>query len=570
MKAWWEVWPERLEWELDALRSAGIQYEILEQNPKTGVLRLSFPYTVNEELIALEAVFPCFYPYTRCEIIAPELTLRWHQNPYSRNLCLLGRATGNWDLNNSLASFLATQLPKLLVAARTEDGEGARSKEEIQAEPLTVYLPYPRGSVVFVLDDTDLPSDAEQGHMHFRVAASQVEFRAVVSVVFGKGKKTVFEVEDSPFLNGFSKRFEGFWYRSTFSPSGMSAEEFLRRLAVEHPPVGMPKWAEFNGGRYELIGVRIPEESAWREVGESWIFILRLEQRVKANKRAQVKKFFIRTGRASRPQMQARIPELSVLPSRRIAIIGLGCMGGPSALEFARAGVGELRLMDDDSVEPGTTVRWPLGFSAVGRTKVEALQSFIESNFPYTKVKGEVFRMGGVQGIGGTSLEDYQAFFKNVDLIYDATAEEGINYLLSDLARQMKIPYVGLSTTWGGWGGRVLAIRPRQETGCWYCLRKWIEEEKIPVPPECPNGLISIPGCGDPTFTGASFDTSMIPLMAVRTAVSIISEVMAGGYPGTSWDVANLTLRNEDGSVSLPQWHDFNLPVHPECLNHAQ
>ena len=36
------------------------------------------------------------------------------------------------------------------------------------------------------------------------------------------------------------------------------------------------------------------------------------------------------------------------------------------------------------------------------------------------------------------------------DLIYDATAKEGINYLLSDLFRQMKIPYVGLSTTWGG------------------------------------------------------------------------------------------------------------------------
>jgi molybdopterin/thiamine biosynthesis adenylyltransferase len=570
MKAWWERWPERLEWELDALRSAGIEFQIVEQNPRTGVLRLSFPYTVNQEIISLEAVFPCFYPYTRCEVIAPELTLRWHQNPYSRNLCLLGRATGNWDLSNSLAGFLATQLPKLLVAARTEDGEEARGKEEIQAEPLTVYLPCPRGSVVFVLDDMDLPSDTKQGHMHFRVAASLAEFRAVVSAVFGKGKKTVSEVEDSPFLSGFPKRFEGFWYRSTISPSGMSAEEFLRRLAAEHPPVAMPKWAEFNGGRCELIGVRIPEESAWREVGESWIFILRREQRLKANKRTPVQKFFIRTGRASRHQMQARVPELSLLASKRIAIVGLGCMGGPSALEFARASVGEVRLMDDDSVEPGTTVRWPLGYSAVGRTKVDALQSFIESNFPCTKVKGGVFRMGAVPGIGGASLEEYQAFFENVDLIYDATAEEGINYLLSDLARQMKIPYVGLSTTWGGWGGRVWIIRSGTDAGCWYCLRKWIEEEKIPVPPECSNGLTSIPGCGDPTFTGASFDTSMIPLMAVRTAVSIMSEGSGGGYPGPSWDVVNLRLRNDDGSLSLPQWQDFKLPVHPECPNHSQ
>jgi molybdopterin/thiamine biosynthesis adenylyltransferase len=570
MKPWWELWPERLEWELDALRSAGVEYKILEQDPKTGVLRLSFPYCVNEEVIALEAVFPCFYPYTRCEIIAPELTLPWHQNPYSRNLCLLGRATANWDTDNSLAAFLATQLPKVLSAARTENAEEAKGKEELQAEPLTVFLPCPHGSVVFSLDDTDLPHDVEQGHMHFRVAASLAEFRGVVSSVFGKGKKTIFEVEDGPFLRAFPKHFEGYWYRSTFSPSGMSADEFLRRLAVEHPPVAMPKWAEFNGGRYELIGVRIPEESAWRELGESWIFILRLEQRLKANKRAPIQKFFIKTARASRSQMLARIPELSALPSKKIAIIGLGCMGGPSAIEFARAGVGEIRLMDDDSVEPGTTVRWPLGFTAVGRAKADALQSFIESNFPYSKVRDGVFRMGAVPGIGGTSLEEYRTFFEGVDLIYDATAEEGINYLLSELAREMTIPYVGLSTTWGGWGGRVWTIHPGKDAGCWYCLRKWIDEEKIPVPPESPSGLISIPGCGDPTFTGASFDTSMIPLMAVRAAVSMMSEGIAGGYPGPLWDVVNIKLRNEDGNLCLPQWQDFKLPVHPECPNHSR
>jgi molybdopterin/thiamine biosynthesis adenylyltransferase len=268
--------------------------------------------------------------------------------------------------------------------------------------------------------------------------------------------------------------------------------------------------------------------------------------------------------------MLARIPELSILPSKKIAIIGLGCMGGPSATEFARAGVGEIRLMDDDSVEPGTTVRWPLGFSAVGRAKADALQTFIENNFPYTQVRSGVFRMGAVLDIGGTSLKEYQAFFEDVDLIYDATAEEGINYLLSDLSRQMKIPYVGLSTTWGGWGGRVWTIRPGENAGCWYCLRKWIDNGKIPVPPECPNGLISIPGCGDPTFTGASFDTSMIPLMAVRTAVSMMSEGTGGGYPGPSWDVINIRLRNEDGALCLPQWQDFKLPVHPECPNHPR
>jgi hypothetical protein len=62
----------------------------------------------------------------------------------------------------------------------------------------------------------------------------------------------------------------------------------------------------------------------------------------------------------------------------------------------------------------------------------------------------------------------------------------------------------------------------------------------------------------------------MIPLMAVRTAVSMMSGGTAGGYPGPSWDVVNVRLRNEDGNLCLPQWQDFKLPVHPECPNHSQ
>ena len=570
MKAWWEVWPERLKWELEALKSAGIEFEIVEQDAKTGVLRLSFTYQVNDEPIALVAVFPCFYPYTRCEIIAPDFKLSWHQNPYNKNLCLIGRSTTNWDTDNLLATFLATQLPKLLAAARTQERDEAQDKEENQAEPFTAFLPYLRGSVVLVLDDLDLPLDIQHGKLDFRVSAGAMEFRAVLSAVYGKGKDNLSRIEDLPYLEAFPKLYEGYWYRSVFSPSGMTAEEFIKRLGADHPPILMPKWAEFNGGRFEIIGVRVPEELGWRTLGESWIFILRLENRLRANKRSPVRTFFIRTGRASRPQMLARIPELSLMASKKIALIGLGCMGAPSALEFARAGVGELRLMDSDVVEAGTTSRWPLGFSAIGRTKTEALQSFIETNFPYTKVKCGTFRIGAVPELSGVSLEEYRAFFEGVDLVFDATAEEGISYLLSDIAHQMAIPCVGLSTTWGGWGGRVWAIRPHKNMGCWYCLRKFTEEETIPTPLGQPGGLISIPGCADPTFTGASFDTSMISLMAVRTAASIISGGKAGGYPEISWDVAILKLRNDDGSACLPLWQGFALPVHPECPKHFQ
>ena len=66
---------------------------------------------------------------------------------------------------------------------------------------------------------------------------------------------------------------------------------------------------------------------------------------------------FVKAGRASRRDLTLRMPELTPLADKVVAVFGLGCIGGPSALEFARAGVGELRVLDHDAVDPGTIGR---------------------------------------------------------------------------------------------------------------------------------------------------------------------------------------------------------------------
>jgi hypothetical protein len=131
VKAWWKRWPDRLTFELDQLKSAGIEHTILEQDDQSGILRLALTCAVRGELIALEVVFPCFYPFTRCEVLARQLDLRWHRNPFAGNLCLLGRSTSNWDTTMTVAKLLEEQLPKLLEVARSEDQAATRDLEEI-------------------------------------------------------------------------------------------------------------------------------------------------------------------------------------------------------------------------------------------------------------------------------------------------------------------------------------------------------------------------------------------------------------------------------------------------------
>lgn len=565
MIAWWKRWPDRLELELDELKRAGVAYAIREQNDHTGILRLAFTWGVRGEPIALEVVFPCFYPFTRCEVIAPELVLRWHRNPFLGNLCLLGRSTSNWDTTMTVARLLKEQLPRLLEAARSEDQAAVRGHEEIQAEPLSAYLQYMHNSIVLVCDDSSIPTELQSGRIDLRLSADQ-EFRAVVTRIEAQGK-TLVRTEEAPFLSHFPKDHSSHWYRSILTPFGLTAEEYIRRLGDAIPATRNPKWSEYKRGQYEIIGIRIPEEVAWRTVGESWIFILRTRNRTTGRKGAPIQATFLRTGHASRAQLQMRIPELRPLASSRVGIIGLGCMGAPSALEFARAGVGEIRLMDYDFVEPGTTVRWPLGLSSVGRAKTDALATFIQSDYPFTEVRRFPLGMGAAPGLCGGFLEQYESFFQDLDLIFDATAEEGVNYLLSEIGREHGIPYVGISTTVGGWGGKVWSISP--ETGCHFCLKKFTEAGTIPVPASSPDGEVSIPGCAEPTFTAAAFDTSMVPMVGVRMAASLLCKNEAGAYPPSQWDIAVLNLRGKDGQLLLPEWSGFRLPIHPECPNHS-
>lgn len=564
MRAWWKRWPDRLTFELDELKSAGIEYQILEQDEQSGILRLAFTYNLDGEPIALEVIFPGFYPFTRCEVIARDLDLRWHRNPFIGNLCLLGRSTSNWDTTMTVKRLLEEQLPKLLEVARSEDKATAQGREEIQAEPISAYLPYMANSIVLVLDDSLIPAELQNGKLDLRLSADQ-EFRAVVTRVETQGT-TASKITEMPFLSGFPKSHSSHWYRSSLTPFGLRPEEYIKRLGEAIPAVRNPKWSDFRLGEYEIIGVRIPEEIDWRTVGESWIFILRVKFRVPGKKGVPIQSFFLRTGYASRAQYQMRIPELTPLASRKIGIVGLGCMGAPSALEFARAGANEIRLMDYDSVEAGTTVRWPLGLSSVGRAKTNALATFIESEYPFTRVERFTLGMGSAPNLCGGSLEQYEQFVEGLDLIFDATAEDGINYLLSEIARERRIPYIGISTTVGGWGGKVWSIS--SETGCHFCLKKFTEEGAIATPNSSPHGTVSIPGCAEPTFVAASFDTSMIPMAGVRMASSLLCNKIEGAYPASSWDVAVLKLRDQDGKLVLPEWSGFQLPVHPACPNH--
>ena len=126
-------------------------------------------------------------------------------------------------------------------------------------------------------------------------------------------------------------------------------------------------------------------------------------------------------------------------------VIGLGGIGGPSAIEFARSGVGELRVLDRDIIEPGTVVRWPLGFAAAGLSKAEAIKQFVATQFPYTNVIAHHHFIGNAMDTSGRDLKILDELLDGAHLVYDATAELGLQHLFADLAAE-RHRKIGLET----------------------------------------------------------------------------------------------------------------------------
>ena len=373
------------------------------------------------------------------------------------------------------------------------------------------------------------------------------------------------------------------WVRFNSPVSEFRPPEFFDLARRLDPGAKNNRQHAFGDGHLQIWGVLFPEEVAWRTGGEGWVFICAHQQpafepyskpllthrHFKAKKRMNTSYYFSGAGRAGPRDLHVRAPELEPLRSHTVALFGLGCVGAPSAIELVRAGIGELRILDHDIVDPGTVSRWPLGLSVAGQYKAKVMAEWIRRDYPHTKVVEYEHQVGHTR-FGDPSLtpsdeEILKKMTTGASLIYDATAESGVQYFLADLASELEIPYIAVSGTYGGWGGKIVRIYPGHTAGCWLCYKHWIDDGSISEPPEKVNDEVQPTGCGDPTFTGAGFDLAQVALASVRSAVSTLCADHPNGYPPTNWDVLTISYRTADGSLIPPVFTQHNIAKHPKC-----
>jgi molybdopterin/thiamine biosynthesis adenylyltransferase len=580
---WWILWPTVLDDELGAFARLGIAPRTIHKRNGVLILEADWPVGGQSASMLLRIGYSPLHPFFRPAVAAPNEGFERHQNPLSRELCLLTQESGQWDSNQLVADFVQERLNHLVdaLAARKEGRwDDAATLEEQAGDPLMPYFaPAAEMDSVILFDgQAELPP-ASHGLME--VVCSSRSSRNNGAAIEGVlrqlktsggaalGKWFGFPVgpESTQVITGRFVKFT--------PPVTTHADELLRLAEAELArqavlqPESVRKVNETAHGPLSITGIVFPEETKYgrQKNGAGWLFLV-TRRAVGNESNGPAETRLVLGERAGKEDIFSRLPVAKSLLNKKTVVVGSGAIGSFAGLELARAGVGEVTFIDFDTVQPGNSLRWPLGRSAWGRDKASALANFIAENYPWTRANFIPVRLGeaitnasALPRASGNVLAPVFEMLRCADVVVDASASEEVQLALSHYCKRFRVPFVVGHATSGVAGGLVARFLPDAE-GCFVCLNEHWKDKLIPEPRVDKSGVVVPVGCNAPTFTGGGFDLQEISLEIVRTAVGLLSE---GNYDPGGWTVAVLTLKNEDGSRTLPRWEGYPCPPHPRC-----
>ena len=145
------------------------------------------------------------------------------------------------------------------------------------------------------------------------------------------------------------------------------------------------------------------------------------------------------------------------LKAARVGLIGLGGVGAPAALYLAAAGIGTLRLIDDDTVALSNLQR-QIAFDVadIGRPKVDAGAETLTALNPHVRVEPFAGRL---------TVATAARLVEGCDVVVDGTDDFGTRFAVNAACVAARIPLV--SGALGRWNGQVGVFTGRP---CYRCL----------------------------------------------------------------------------------------------------
>lgn len=469
----------------------------------------------------IEVCYPAETPELPPVVFGPPGLLQRHQNPFEGNFCLLERPLDDWKAQEWGAADLIQERLKALLSDTEEGPDVVRAAEAPMPEPFSEYYRPAYGPVVLMPGDLLSPTGAS-GSARLRLF-DQNALRYVVIEIDGRKSSLPFE---DVFAQG--EVVPARWKRFDVPPPAPDGPAMAEWLRANHPDLissGLPpklaKSRHLKQPRSQIVGLLFTEEGP--EVGEkrdAWIFL-----------------FLARDGTAhliehqvvSWEERQRRIPDLSRLSSKTAAVIGLGTLGGSVALELARAGIGNLELVDFDRFDVNNSVRHVLTTDFSGLPKTLGVGAACRKANPFCTVSEHPLRFGGVQWTGPSALDRAETIIHGADLVIDTTGSHQLQRLVGRLCGEAKKPFISCWLTDGFLGGHVVRIVPG-DTQCFGCFARAMAGGQLAAAEAGENTSVTAQGCSHPTTTGAGFDATELAANTARIATQTLLGKPAGDH----------------------------------------
>ncbi len=212
---------------------------------------------------------------------------------------------------------------------------------------------------------------------------------------------------------------------------------------------------------------------------------------------------------AERYSRHLRLPQVGLegqrkLEASRVLLVGAGGLGSPAAYYLAAAGVGTLRIVDDDVVDRSNLQRQILHTEAsIGTPKVASAVAAIAALNPRTTIEAVSER---------ATSANVERLLDGVDVVIDGADNFPARYLLNDACVKLGKPLVyGAVHRFEGQASVFDAGRHRGHAPCYRCL--------FPQPPSPENA----PNCAEAGVLGVL--PGVIGLIQATETIKLILEI---------------------------------------------
>lgn len=241
-----------------------------------------------------------------------------------------------------------------------------------------------------------------------------------------------------------------------------------------------------------------------------------------------------------------------ILGGKTINVIGVGAIGSEVADCFAKAGVGNLHLVDCQSMRMPNAMRHLAGTKAIGIPKTCAVAEILHDHNPFINIRISNLNILGID------INDYiRQDSISVSCIADDNPEAYFNE--QAVISNKKAYYV--RSMRGGKVGRIFRVIPGKDA-CFHCLTLYRDEHdaflRIPEDPAYPTMRNE---CNNPIRPASAADLKIIAALSSRIVIDDIQngEGEINNWIWSSEDIAELGI----GAHTMTKQ---SFKPHPKCL----